>query len=178
MVAARDVVAHIERRLPGITETALFKLAYYCQAWHLAWEGHPLYPERIEAWTMGPVAAQTWRERKGRPHPEIQPLDDRERYIVEAVIAFYGHLPPQKLIDLTHDEGPWAEAREGLPEGASSNEEITSVSMRRFYTRQAMRGAPAPRRPTESVQVDHEKVLQVAAEEVPRWKTTLERLAE
>ncbi|WP_340375862.1 type II toxin-antitoxin system antitoxin SocA domain-containing protein [Streptomyces sp. SS7] len=33
----------------------LQKLVYYCQAWHLAWEGRALFPEAIQAWASGPV---------------------------------------------------------------------------------------------------------------------------
>ncbi|WP_371651751.1 Panacea domain-containing protein [Streptomyces mirabilis] len=31
------------------------KFVYYCQAWHLAWEGRALFPEAIRAWASGPV---------------------------------------------------------------------------------------------------------------------------
>jgi hypothetical protein len=32
-----------------MTAMKLQKLIYYCQAWHLAWEGRALFPEAIQA---------------------------------------------------------------------------------------------------------------------------------
>ena len=179
MPAARDVLAYIQERMPELGITAAFKLLYYSQAWNLAWNGKPLFPERIEAWERGPVAARTWRETQGRVHgPPPKNLAEHDRHVVDSIIAFYGHHPVRDLVDMTHSEIPWADARRGLPEGASSNEEVTQHSMRRYFTRLAMRGGSMPRRPQRVVTPSDEDVRRIAAEEAPKWRTTLERLAE
>lgn len=38
-----------------MTAMKLQKLDYYCQAWHLAWEGRAFFPEAIQAWASEPV---------------------------------------------------------------------------------------------------------------------------
>jgi uncharacterized phage-associated protein len=43
----------------------LHKLLYYAQAWHLVWEGEPLFPEQIEAWAGGPVIPELYKFHKG-----------------------------------------------------------------------------------------------------------------
>jgi uncharacterized phage-associated protein len=179
MVAARDVAAHIEHRLPGLTEFALFKILYYAQAWHVTWEGTKLFPERIEAWRNGPVAASLWRERQKDPRPpRAVPLPEDVRHIVDSIVAFYGHMPGGDLVDLTHAEDPWMEARRGLPDNVGSDEEVTSQSMRRYYTLKLARGESAPRRPQIDERYDNEAVMTAAECEFPRWSETLDRLAQ
>ena len=43
-----------------MTAMKLQKLVYYCQAWHLAWEGRALFPEAIQAWASGPVCPELY----------------------------------------------------------------------------------------------------------------------
>lgn len=53
-----------------MTAMKLQKLVYYCQAWHLAWEGRALFPEAIHAWASGPVHPELYELRQG--HFEIE----------------------------------------------------------------------------------------------------------
>ena len=51
---AHDVAAFILREYGRPMSTMkLQKLGYYAQAWHLAWEGVPLFDDNIEAWANG-----------------------------------------------------------------------------------------------------------------------------
>lgn len=50
-----DVAEYILARQGPMSAMKLQRLCYYSQGWHLAWEGEPLFPERIEAWANGPV---------------------------------------------------------------------------------------------------------------------------
>jgi uncharacterized phage-associated protein len=43
----------------------LQKLLYYCQGWHLAWDGEPLFGEEFEAWLSGPVCRELYELHKG-----------------------------------------------------------------------------------------------------------------
>lgn len=95
---------------PGVTK--IHKLLYYCQGWHLAWVGEPLFPEDIEAWGMGPVVATLWRDEKYRPKAEPQALSEIEARTVEYVAARYGELWANQLVGRTHQEDPWLYARE------------------------------------------------------------------
>ena len=87
----------------------LHKLLYYVQAYHLVWEGCPAFGEDIEAWDMGPVVADLWRDEKrgagvrrsGRGLPESV------RNTVTNVLHRYGHMTGKALSDATHAEDPW-----------------------------------------------------------------------
>jgi len=47
-----------------ISNLKLQKLIYYAQGIHLASEGTPLFPDRIEAWTYGPVVPTLYHHYK------------------------------------------------------------------------------------------------------------------
>jgi uncharacterized phage-associated protein len=153
------------------------KFAYYAQAWHAAWEGRPLYPERIEAWTHGPVCRDAWvAETYGPPQPAC-PLGDFARRVVDSVLAFYGQLSAAQLRGLTHNEGPWIAARGGLPDTAKSDEEISVNDMRRYYSRKSALGEDVPVRPILHEDVPAEETLRCADIEISRWREALDELA-
>lgn len=178
---ANDVFAYIEQQLPGVEvggDMKLCKLAYYAQAWHLAWEGRPLFDERIEAWKHGPVPVATYSARRYGDAQPAKPLSAEQRSVVDAIIGHYGKMDPMRLAELTHKELPWREARGSLPEGAYSREEISKSSMRRYYVEVSMRGGEVPRRVSQHTPAPMDQVLALAEEELPRWAGTLARLAE
>ncbi len=156
----------------------LYKLAYYAQAWHIVWEGRPLFDDRIEAWQHGPVPAQCWRVRKHEPEKPARELSEDERGVVDAVLAFYGKMSASELRNLSHDELPWREARGDKPDETHAEDEITISSMRRYFTRKAMSGEPTPHRLSRHEPMSTEQALDIAGTEAPRWRETLARLAE
>lgn len=44
----------------------LQKLCYYSHAWHLAWDGVPLFTEPIHAWANGPAIPALYEMHKGQ----------------------------------------------------------------------------------------------------------------
>ncbi|MGW0920666.1 Panacea domain-containing protein [Streptomyces sp. NPDC002755] len=62
-----------------MTAMKLQKLVYYCQAWHLVWEGRALFPEAIRAWASGPVCPAVYELHQG-------PLRDRGRLLRQAAV--------------------------------------------------------------------------------------------
>lgn len=110
-ISAHDVARELRSQLPFSGVVKLHKLLYLCQGWHLAWYGEPLFVEDIEAWENGPVVADVWRDEKaGRVAPQPEVLDGRQLLVVDYVIGHYGNLSGRELIELTHSEGPWADA--------------------------------------------------------------------
>ncbi|SDO37837.1 Panacea domain-containing protein [Geodermatophilus sp. DSM 45219] len=180
---ARDVAGYILDRLGPMESWKVQKLTYYTQAWALAWEGQPVFDDRIEAWTNGPVTPSIWNaHRKQRwvtrlpgAHPDR--LTPEQVDVVEAVLDFYGSCDGDTLSKMTHDEGPWQEARRGLSEGAWSDAEISQRSMRGFYTRATLTGAPVPTRRPSMHTADPEQTIQHAQSEIERWHHTLDWLA-
>lgn len=110
LVSVHDVARELRRRLPSPGSVKVHKLLYYCQGWHLAWTGRPLFAETIEAWANGPVVAPLWRdEKRATPPPPPVELDDRALSVVGYVVSRYGGLTGRQLIHLTHAEDPWLE---------------------------------------------------------------------
>ena len=66
MARAEDVAALLMQHLETTTTMKLQKLLYYCQGWHLAWEGVPLFEEPIEAWANGPVVPSIYKRHRKR----------------------------------------------------------------------------------------------------------------
>ena len=93
-----DVSRYIVMNHGPMTTMKLQKLAYYCQAWHLAWEGEPLFAEEFEAWANGPVSPKLFSYHKGMFTVDTAFLADfsegrlnsKERAVVDDIISFYG----------------------------------------------------------------------------------------
>ena len=96
-----------------MTHLRLEKLTYYAQAWHLALAGPPLFPERIEAWELGPVVRELYEKYKDYdalpiPAPNSCPQTGaREGSILAQVWAAYGRYSAGELSRMTHEEAPW-----------------------------------------------------------------------
>ena len=117
----------------NITNLKLQKLVYYAQGFNLAWYGEPLFNERIEAWTHGPVVPPLYDQyhRCGAnpiPTPEgFDPsiFDERTASLLEEVYDVYGQYSAWGLRNLTHEEPPWKDTPRG--------EAIPLDKMRRFF---------------------------------------------
>lgn len=112
-VSARTVAAELRRRLPGLGTKKQHKLLYYCQGYHLAAFGEPLFRESIAAWDMGPVVGQLWYEEKvdpASPDPTSEVLTEAQLNTIGYVVSRYGALSGADLEHLTHSEGPWRDA--------------------------------------------------------------------
>jgi uncharacterized phage-associated protein len=140
MVSAHDVAAYILSKQGELTAMKLQKLVFYSQAWSLVWDEEPLFRERIEAWTNGPVVPDLYRHHKGLfkvsawPKGDPEKLTEVQRETVDAVLDYYGKKPSQWLSDLTHREAPWMEARKGLGPGDPGRREISHASMAEYYS--------------------------------------------
>jgi len=122
----------------------LQKLVYYAQAWSVVWDNPPdapLFPERIEAWSLGPVVPELFAWHKGHfsveadvfPNGDVSRLSKDQRETIDSVLDFYAHRTAQWLSDLSHSEPPWRDARAGIPEGQRGGVEITLESMAEYY---------------------------------------------
>jgi uncharacterized phage-associated protein len=144
MVSAHDVAREVRERDPEAGSLKIHKLLYYCQGWHLALNGEPLFAEDIEAWANGPVVADLWHDTdKGRAGPPPSPLDARQRATVAFVCGKYRQHRGRHLIAATHGEPPWREASGPAGGGdAEPNPVISLASLRAYF---ATRVDPAAR---------------------------------
>jgi uncharacterized phage-associated protein len=137
--SALDVAELILEVNGPVSAMKLQKLVYYTQAWHLALHKRPLFHERVEAWVHGPAISELYQVHAGstkvttvRGNAAAVAKDTRK--FVQEVLGYYGHLSASDLRRMSHDEGPWKEARGKLPEEAPSTNEITHESMRAYYS--------------------------------------------
>ena len=135
-----DVAAYILERMETITTMKLQKLVYYSQAWSLVWDEKPLFEEDIEAWANGPVVRGLFDYHRGMYEISSMPLgnsgllNQEQRDTVDAVLEYYGPRSAQWLIELTHMEDPWVQARKGLPKLERGNRIISLDVMADYYS--------------------------------------------
>jgi uncharacterized phage-associated protein len=135
MLSAHDIARELRQRLPDAGDVKVHKLAYYCQGWLVAWAGQPMFAERIEAWTNGPVVADLWHdERRDRPSPPPQTPDDQQLAVIDYVVARYGRHTGRELVRKTHLEDPWRDVSESEESFATSNPEITHEALRAWFS--------------------------------------------
>jgi len=139
MATAHDVAAYILEKRGPMTAMKLQKLVYYAQAWSLVWDEKPLFRERIEAWANGPVVRSLYGLHSGQfqvdqwKWGDPSALAKEERETVDAVLDFYGDKPSWWLSNLTHQEAPWVNARQGLAPGERGDREISHAAMAEYY---------------------------------------------
>ena len=141
MVLVKDVAALLMEHLETTTTMKLQKTLYYCQGWHLAWDGVPLFQERIEGWASGPVIPDIYRQHRKQftlSHPwpitgKASRLNQDETETVEAVLRTYGEWSARQLTRSTHREFPWIKARRGIAAGMPGTREISHRDMKDFF---------------------------------------------
>jgi uncharacterized phage-associated protein len=127
-----------------ITNKKLQKLLYYSQAWNLVFNNKPLFKDKIEAWVHGPTIRAVYRNfkqfgyepiQKAVKDEEVSCINPKIRQLLDEIWRVYGKHEAQYLELLTHNEGPWQEAREGLTNSEASNNEISLNTMKSFYSK-------------------------------------------
>jgi uncharacterized phage-associated protein len=134
-------LANQEKRL--ITNKKLQKLVYYSQAWSLVLSGKRLFSEPIEAWVHGPAVRSLYVHYKHfgfSPIAEkvtdadVKNISGKIKTLLDEVWSVYGKFDAQYLEMLTHSEKPWQIARAGMQNHENSTKEISSKSMKAFYS--------------------------------------------
>ncbi len=142
MANAFDVAKYILGKTGPLTTAKLQKLVYYSQAWSLVWDEKPIFRERIQAWANGPVIPTLFRAHKGKfkvtikdfPQGNRNRLSKDQKETINSVLFFYGKKSAQWLIDLTHLEDPWKNARKGCNPGEKCTNEIKLGAMMDYYS--------------------------------------------
>lgn len=189
MASILDVGAYIYRERGWVDAWKLEKLAYFAQAWHLAWDGRPLFPDSFEAWRDGPVSPLLHRVNKydrAAPYSTELPgsnpngLSESEVAVIDAVLAFYGGRSKDELIELSHVE-PWLKARGdcGLHEKCFREVEVSEI--RRHYSQRAVAEpelSPQPPALMPASVMAGPMYGAAVASQIDRWSDTLAWLAE
>lgn len=113
-----------------LSNMKLQKLVYYAQGLHLAVNDAPLFKEKIEAWTYGPVVTELYHAYKpygasGIPAPEdfdLLSIDENTQEFLDEIFDIFGQFSAIRLMEITHADQCVADAEAG--------EEITPESMK------------------------------------------------
>ena len=125
-----------------ITNLKMQKLLYYVYVWSLINLEQPCFEEKFQAWPNGPVLNSVYQELKKYGSSPIDPdfsclenekdLNELEnkignplKNIIEEVYEKYGTLHAFQLVNITHDELSWLNARKGLDVSEPSNNELS-----------------------------------------------------
>lgn len=119
-----------------ITPMKLQKLLYYCQGYHLALTGRPLFDDIIEAWDYGPVVRRVHKEysqcsKQSIPFDNAElcdELDPSSANIIELAWDDKSAWSAKKLSDMTHNEPAWREAY-----ARSRNTPLSLDTMRGYF---------------------------------------------
>lgn len=139
MNSVHNVAAYILEKRGKMTTMKLQKLLYYSQGWSLAWDEKPIFDEKIEAWANGPVVREVFARHRGYftvedwPTGDSEALSSDQKETIDAVLEAYGDMSGQQLSDMTHEERPWIEARNGLSVGAASTEPLDLDTMQDYF---------------------------------------------
>lgn len=115
----------------GVSPLKLQKLLYYSQVWWYVKTNKFLFKDIVRAWIYGPVVPDVWSEFKYMkrtaiiPKFRLTPYDLRgiEDHLID-VWNKYGSLTGSDLVDLTHSEAPWLDARQGVLHNEPSTNSI------------------------------------------------------
>lgn len=136
-----DIAKYILDSRGEMTSMKLQKLVYYSQAWSLVWDNKPLFDSPIQAWANGPVVPDLYYHHKGKfmvsaslfKNGDSKKLLDDEIETIDAILSLYGEKSAQWLSELTHNEAPWKDARDGLKPGEMGFQEITQTALYEYY---------------------------------------------
>lgn len=142
MVNAIDVAACILKQTGPIPTMKLHRLLYYCQGWHLAWDGEPLFKDPLQAWANGPIVPNVYNTHRNQfiidsSHPgtgDSHRLNASQAESVEVVLATYADWSVRQLTLKTHMERPWLETRGNLAPGVQSEALISQETLADYFS--------------------------------------------
>jgi uncharacterized phage-associated protein len=137
------LVALAHERGESVNNLKLQKLLYYAQAWHLALHDEPLFPEKFQAWSTGPVIPALYErfdEYSYHDIPALNPAPDlgsETVRLLEQIADDYMSIDEYDLSSMTYQEAPWLNARGGCDISDACNAEIGEEDMRSYFRRMA-----------------------------------------
>lgn len=122
-----------------ISNLKLQKLCYYAQGFYLALYGERLFDETLQAWQHGPVVPSLYHKYKpsGRScliedsNFDVNSIPEVIRNFLDTIYSYFGQFSAWKLRDMTHNETPWINSYNKVP-----NDEISDEELKRFFKTQ------------------------------------------
>jgi uncharacterized phage-associated protein len=111
-VTVHDVAAFLLARSGShLAVSAIHRMAYFAQGWHLAWASTPLFGEDILIRKTGPVVRELFAHSEGFtetswPAGNAAAITGTSAKILESVFNSYGHMTGIGMGQLAHREAP------------------------------------------------------------------------
>lgn len=127
----------------GITNLDVQNILYFAQGWHLAIKGERLFQEELRAWVHGPVVPEVYfrlaqYERDPIPVTEVRgdpvlDLPEAVRTFLDQIWTKYSAYRTGKLVELTHEQAPWKNARGDIEARQKSETPLSTSDMMEFF---------------------------------------------
>ena len=141
MATILDAAEYIlEKTEDSIPYLKLERLCYYAQAWSMAWDEEPIFPEEFYAGEKGAVCYELF---DGVGHQLFVSLADitgnsaalteDNKDTIDSVIDYYYEYSAKKLGYLVRFDHPWRDARELMEQDRYFSGIITKESMKKHY---------------------------------------------
>ncbi len=132
---AKYIITYCKKNQKPISNLKLQKLLYFVQAQFLVGENHACFYNRIEAWDLGPVVPDVYHHFKMYgSNPIILwkegnfGVSAHDREIINIIVNDCNEYTASQLVELTHQQTPWIQAKE-----KGYNEQITNDSIKEFF---------------------------------------------
>jgi uncharacterized phage-associated protein len=104
-----------------LSNLKLQKLLYYSQGLHLALFGSPLFSEKIEAWTYGPVVVDVYHLYKdceaggiaAKEGYSSKRIDEKTKEFLNEIYEAFGQFSALRLMEISHKDQCWIDAAPG-----------------------------------------------------------------
>lgn len=130
-----DVAKYILNNINYTSDKKVQKITYYAYSWYLAtYNTDPynitnrLFEDHPEAWIHGPVFYNLYKEMNDNrgaffTNENINLTEDTKIFL-NKIISIYDRFTGNQLEDMTHNELPWNEARNGKAPHERSREQL------------------------------------------------------
>lgn len=132
---ARYIIHHEAQQNRPVSNLRLQKLLYFVQA-KFVMDSHgtsPCFYEKMEAWGFGPVVREVYYEYRYYGGAMIPPernfsttIAPRDQSMVDEILNDCAQFSTSALVDITHSQTPWQEARR-------YNKEITTAAIYNYF---------------------------------------------
>ena len=116
------------------------KLLYLAQGYSFAFYDRPLFHNEIEGWVHGPVVPDVYKlysEYKYNPITisyENIVLDKETEDVLLYALKKYSKYDTKYLEEITHNQEPWINSREGLDPDERSDKTINKLNIANYFT--------------------------------------------
>ncbi|WP_313470897.1 type II toxin-antitoxin system antitoxin SocA domain-containing protein [Lysinibacillus sp.] len=129
---ASNIINKMREKNLSLDHIKLQKLLYFFAVEYFSINREPVFEQPIEKWKLGPVVRDVYNEYKFKGSSEINEptykftfshgrftssiiepanLNEDDNVILDEIIDKYGGLPSFRLVDITHEEDVWKEAK-------------------------------------------------------------------